>query len=115
MPDGQHRARDLDGRLELVTPEQVRATLQRLAAEHNESLAGLSRMIRRSDGYLSRFIDGGSPERLLPKDRLLLAKYFRIDERLLGAEDDEARAPWSPPPVKVRKPWVAWWRSKRPE
>jgi hypothetical protein len=96
----------------LVTPEQVRATLQSLVAEHGESLAGLSRMIRRSDGYLSRFIDGGSPVKLLAKDRLLLAKYFGIDERQLGAEEDEARAPWTPPkPVAKRKRWVPWWGS----
>lgn len=93
--------------------DEVRATLRRLVVEHNESLADLSRMLKRSPGYLSRFIDGGSPEKLLAKDRLLLAQYFRIDERLLGAEDDDARAPWSPPAVKVRKPWVAWWRSGR--
>lgn len=100
---------------EIATSDEVRATLKRLVEEHNEPLAGLSRMIKRSDGYLGRFIDGGSPERLLAKDRLLLAQYFRIDERLLGAGDDEARAPWSPPKVKAPRRWMAWWRSKRPE
>jgi hypothetical protein len=95
----------------LVTPEQVRATLERLVEQHGESLAGLSRMIKRSDGYLSRFIEGGSPVKLLAKDRLLLAKYFRIDERELGAQEDEARAPWSPPKEKPRRRWLPWWGS----
>lgn len=93
-----------------ATPDQVRATLKRLVAEQNEPLAGLSRMLKRSPGYLARFIDGGSPEKLLAKDRLLLAQYFRIDERELGAEDDDAVAPWSPPTVPARKRWLPWWR-----
>lgn len=92
-----------------ATPAQVRATLTRLAAEHNEPLAGLSRMIRRSPGYLARFIEGGSPEKLLAKDRLVLAQYFGVDERLLGAGEDEARAPWVPPVAKEWVGWVPWW------
>lgn len=98
-----------------ATPEQVRATLSRLADKHGEDLAGLSRMIGRSAGYLSRFIDGGPPAKLLAKDRLLLAKYFRIDERELGASDDDSVAPWSPPKEKARKRWLPWWRSSRRE
>lgn len=106
----------MDWRLELVTPEQVRATLEKLVEQHGEGLAGLSRMIGRSDGYLSRFIEGGSPATLLPKDRLLLAKYFRIDERFLGAGDDDARPPWSPPkPEAKRKRWTPWWGSTSSE
>ena len=95
-----------------ATPKQVRETLERLVAERDERLAGLSRMIGRSSGYLSRFLEGGSPAALLPKDRLLLAKYFRIDERLLGASDDDVRAPWSPPKGEApRKRWKPWWGS----
>ncbi len=95
-----------------ATPEQVRATLTRLVAEHGEGLAGLSRMIRRSNGYLARFLEGGSPAMLLPKDRLVLAKYFQIDERVLGAGDDDAVPPWAPPAKAA--PRQKWKRRERP-
>lgn len=75
----------------LVTPTHVRTTLARLALEHGESLAALSRLIGRNDAYLQQFIRRGTPERLAEDDRLKLAQHFRIDERLLGA-----REPWTP-------------------
>lgn len=91
-------------------PDQVRANLRRLIEEQQEALAPLSRFIGRSDGYLHRFLEGGSPVKLLARDRLMLAKYFRVDERLLGAAEDEARPPWSPPKRTAnRKPWHPWW------
>ena len=74
-----------------ATPAQVRATLARLANEKRVSLAALSRMIRRNEAYLQQFIRRGTPERLAEHDRLLLAQYFKIDERDLGARD-----PWKP-------------------
>ena len=74
-----------------ATPDQVRATLARLVEADGASLAALSRMIRRNEAYLQQFINRGTPERLAELDRLLLAQYFRIDERELGARD-----PWKP-------------------
>lgn len=65
--------------------------------------ATLSRMIGRSDGYLTRFIEGGSPVRLLAKDRSILAKYFGVDERMpgiaacLASELREAATFWDVP------------------
>jgi len=93
-----------------ATPDQVRDTLRRLVERDGEQLAPLSRMMGRSDGYLSRFLDGGSPARLTPKNRLTLAKYFGVDERELGAADDEGRAPYIPAKRKsLRTAWRAWW------
>lgn len=63
----------------------IRATLERQARLHGETFAGLSRMLRRSDRYLQRFVREGTPRKLEPKEALLLAGYFRIDPMLLGA------------------------------
>lgn len=79
------------GEAQSATAEQVRATLESLALERGVSLAELSRMIRRNEAYLQQFIRRGTPARLAEDDRLMLARYFRIDERLLGA-----REPWTP-------------------
>lgn len=73
------------------TPAQVRAILESLALERGHSLAKLSRMIRRNDAYLQQFVKRGTPKRLAEEDRLMLAKLFRVDERVLGA-----REPWRP-------------------
>ena len=90
-----------------ATPEQVRDTLRRLVDRDGEELAPLSRMIGRADGYLSRFLDGGSPVRLSVKNRRILAEYFNVDERELGAADDEGRVPYLP---KKRRPRKGSWR-----
>jgi hypothetical protein len=75
----------------LVTSEQARATVEALVARDSESLAALSRMIRKNPAYLQQYVKRGTPEWLHEDDRLLLAKYFQIDERRLGARD-----PWTP-------------------
>ncbi len=72
-------------------PAAVRAYLQRLAEERGNSLMSLSKLIGRNPAYLQQFVARGSPAVLAEDDRLVLAKHFRIDERLLGARD-----PWTP-------------------
>lgn len=74
-----------------ATPEEARARLQQLADERGDSLAALSRMIRRNPAYLHQFVTRGSPKKLDEDDRLRLARYFQVDERELGARD-----PWKP-------------------
>ena len=63
----------------------------RLAAERGESLASRSALIGRNAAYLQQFVMRGSPKRLADDDRLRLAKFLNVDERLLGARD-----PWQP-------------------
>jgi hypothetical protein len=63
-------------------PRQV---LERLIRERKDDYAGLSRMLGRNAAYIHQFIHRGSPKRLREEDRKMLARYFRIDERLLGA------------------------------
>lgn len=71
--------------------QDVRSTVQRLAAERNETLCGLSRLIGRNDAYLHQFVTRGTPRRLPEDERLRLAMVLNVDERRLGARD-----PWSP-------------------
>ena len=68
-----------------------REHLVRLAAERGESLASLSALIGRNAAYLQQFVTRGSPKRLADDHRLHLAKFFNVDECLLGA-----REPWRP-------------------
>jgi hypothetical protein len=69
----------------------VRATLTQLADDRGESLASLSRLIGRNAAYLQQYIERGTPKQLAENDRLTLAQFFQVDERLLGARD-----PWTP-------------------
>jgi hypothetical protein len=56
----------------------------------NESLAALSRLINRPEGYLGRWVREGKPEWLESPDRKKLARYLGIDETEIGWPDPEA-------------------------
>lgn len=61
-----------------------RAELERLIVERREDYAGLSRMLGRNAAYIQQFIKRGVPRRLSEEDRNKLARYFDVDESLLG-------------------------------
>ena len=61
-----------------------RAELARLIAERREDYAGLSRMLGRNAAYVQQFIKRGVPRKLSEEDRRKLARYFDVDESLLG-------------------------------
>ena len=69
------------------TSVQVRAKLAELVARDRASLAYLSRALGRGSGYLSRFINDGRPEWLVPRDRDYLARWFNVDTFELGDRD----------------------------
>jgi phage repressor protein C with HTH and peptisase S24 domain len=73
--------------------EEPRALLERLIAERGEDYAGLSRLIGRNPAYVQQYIKRGTPRRLAEADRRALARYFRIDESLLGAPEREEEPP----------------------
>ena len=81
--------------------EDPRALLERLVRERNEDYAGLSRLIGRNPAYVQQYIKRGSPRRLAEDDRRALARYFRIDEALLGAPEREEPAKRPPELVAV--------------
>lgn len=66
--------------------ESARFTLQRLIEERGEDYSGLSRLLGRNAAYVQQYIKRGSPKRLAEQDRRKLARYFDIDEALLGGE-----------------------------
>ncbi|MGY2735813.1 peptidase S24 [Sphingomonas sp. UYP23] len=70
------------------TPGEV---LERLAKDHGQSLAALSRMLRRRDGYLVTFVREGYPIVLAKSDRELLGAIFRVPEWWFGEDPPEER------------------------
>jgi phage repressor protein C with HTH and peptisase S24 domain len=69
-----------------------RAELARLIAEKREDYAGLSRMLGRNAAYIQQFIKRGVPRKLAEEDRRKLARYFGVDESLLGGPAKEPQA-----------------------
>jgi phage repressor protein C with HTH and peptisase S24 domain len=67
----------------------TRAFLEKLIADNGDDYAGLSKLIGRNPAYIQQYIKRGSPKNLPEKDRGILARYFGVDERLLGAPDDQ--------------------------
>jgi len=67
--------------------QDARAALQRLIEERGEDYAGLSRLLGRNAAYVQQYIKRGSPRRLAEDDRRLLARYFGVDEALLGGPE----------------------------
>src|SRR3954468_7619926 len=61
-----------------------RALLEQLIRERGEDYAGLSRLLGRNAAYVQQYIKRGTPRRLAEEDRKLLARYFGVDEALLG-------------------------------
>lgn len=73
--------------------DDARANLKRLTNERRESLAALSRLIGRNEAYLQQYVTRGSPARLDERDRAILARYFGIDEAVLGGPAARATVP----------------------
>jgi phage repressor protein C with HTH and peptisase S24 domain len=76
----------------------ARKTLQSLVAERGVSLAALSSLIGRNPAYLQQFVRKGSPRKLEENDRKMLARFFGVDESILGdgsaaEEKSYAKAP----------------------
>jgi hypothetical protein len=69
-----------------------RAELARLIAERREDYAGLSRLLGRNAAYIQQFIKRGVPRRLAEEDRRKLARYFDVDEALLGGPAAQPKA-----------------------
>ncbi|WP_380875158.1 hypothetical protein ACFB49_03580 [Sphingomonas sp. DBB INV C78] len=64
-----------------------REVLEALIRERGEDYASLSRLIGRNPAYMQQFIKRGSPRKLDEEDRATLARYFGVDEALLGGRD----------------------------
>ena len=64
-----------------------RMALAACAAAQGASLSALSRMLGRNVAYLQQYVARGSPRLLPERDRRLLAAYFGVEERVLGAPE----------------------------
>lgn len=80
--------------------EDPRQALTALAEAAGDSLAALSRLLRRNPAYLQQYVKRGSPRILPEAERRLLADHFGVDESLLGAPPSQA-------PSVVAVPWLA--------
>ncbi len=65
-----------------------RQALLHLAQERGTSLSALSRLISRNPSYLQQFVRKGSPRRLEETDRRTLARFFGVNEAVLGAPEE---------------------------
>lgn len=70
--------------------EEPRAALERLILESGEDFAGLSKLVGRNPAYIQQFIKRGTPKKLPETERGILARYFGVDEVLLGKSSDAA-------------------------
>jgi phage repressor protein C with HTH and peptisase S24 domain len=75
-----------------------RAVLEGLIRERREDYAGLSRLIGRNAAYVQQYVKRGTPRRLAEADRRVLARYFDIDESLLGGPAPTAASDTIPVP-----------------
>lgn len=64
-----------------------RDVLAKLIAERGDNFGALSRLLGRNAAYIQQYIKRGSPRKLDEEDRRTLARYFGVDEALLGAPD----------------------------
>lgn len=63
----------------------ARQALDQLIQQKGSSYAAISRMIGRNASYIQQFIRRGSPRQLEEQDRTMLAQFFGVDEKILGA------------------------------
>lgn len=66
-----------------------RAELARLISQHGDDYAALSRLVGRNPAYVQQYIKRGTPRLLPERERAILARYYGVDPRLLGAPDED--------------------------
>jgi hypothetical protein len=69
-----------------------RAELDRLILGNGDDYVSLSRMLGRNAAYVQQFIKRGSPRLLPERERAVLARYFGVDEQILGAPEKARRS-----------------------
>jgi hypothetical protein len=79
---------------------RAREFLDRLIHERRENYGALSRLIGRNPAYIQQYIKRGTPRKLDEADRRTLARYFGIEEQLLGGPGESTAAPAPAPALK---------------
>jgi Peptidase S24-like len=67
-----------------MTEDPARAALAELIRERGVDCASLSRLLGRNLAYVQQYLQRGTPKRLGERERGLLARYFGVDEAVLG-------------------------------
>jgi hypothetical protein len=70
-----------------MSQNDPRAALDRLIHDNGDDYVTLSRLLGRNAAYVQQFIKRGSPRQLPERERGVLARYFGVDERVLGAPE----------------------------
>jgi hypothetical protein len=70
-----------------MSQNDPRAALDRLIHDNGDDYVTLSRLLGRNAAYVQQYIKRGSPRELPERERGVLARYFGVDERILGAPD----------------------------
>jgi Peptidase S24-like len=65
--------------------DDVRTTLERLIRDNGDDYVSMSRLLGRNAAYVQQFIHRGVPRKLEEGNRRTLARYFGVDEAMLGA------------------------------
>ncbi|MEZ5736658.1 MAG: S24 family peptidase [Novosphingobium sp.] len=65
--------------------DRARENLDRLIQERGVNYSSVSRLLGRNAAYIQQYIRRGSPRELDEKDRLVLSRFFGVDEKELGA------------------------------
>lgn len=66
-----------------------REMLDKLIKESNTDYSSVSKLLGRNPSYIQQFIKRGTPRKLDEGDRAILARYFRVQERILGAPGEQ--------------------------
>lgn len=67
--------------------DPARQALDKLITDNRENYAAMSRLLGRNPAYIQQYLRKGSPRRLDEGDRRILARYFGVDETVLGAPE----------------------------
>jgi len=75
-----------------MTQVDQRVVLERLVRERGDDYANLSRLLGRNPAYVQQFMRRGTPKELGEVDRRKLARYFGVEEHMLGGPAPEGAA-----------------------
>ena len=64
--------------------DDPRTMLDELIRKNHDDYSGISRLLGRNAAYIQQYIKRGSPRSLDERDRAVLARYFGVDEVILG-------------------------------
>lgn len=67
--------------------EDARKALDDLIQQRGCNYSSISRLLGRNAAYIQQYIRRGSPRELDEQDRAVLARFFGVDEKVLGAPE----------------------------